>query len=89
MLVDQEPCTADRGCRIVSVEIVVLLSNLFLTCRAGVLQSPSTTVLNWTLNLVVLPRNYNRVNNMRAIRVSTPLYTHTCTQLSIRLLTLT
>ena len=43
---DQEPCTADRGCRIVSAEIVVLLSNLLLTCRAGVLQSPSTTVYN-------------------------------------------
>ena len=28
MLGDQEPCTADRGCRIVSVEIVVLLVNL-------------------------------------------------------------
>ena len=26
MLGDQESCTADRGCRIVSVEIVVLLS---------------------------------------------------------------
>ena len=37
MLGDQEPCTADRGCRIVSVEIVVLLSSLLLTCRAGVL----------------------------------------------------
>ena len=45
MLGDQEPCTADRGCRIVSVEIVVLLSNLLLTCRAGVLQSPSITVV--------------------------------------------
>ena len=28
MLGDQEPCTADRGCRIVSVETVVLLANL-------------------------------------------------------------
>ena len=28
MLGDQEPCTADRGCRIVSVEVVVLLSTL-------------------------------------------------------------
>ena len=26
VLGDQRPCTADRGCRIVSVEIVVLLS---------------------------------------------------------------
>ena len=26
MLEDQRPCTGDRGCRIVSVEIVVLLS---------------------------------------------------------------
>ena len=45
VLGDQEPCTADRGCRIVSVEIVVLLSSLLLTCRAGVLQSPSITVV--------------------------------------------
>ena len=31
LLGDQkEPCIADRGCRIVSVEIVVLLSNLFI-----------------------------------------------------------
>ena len=43
VLGDQEPCTADRGCKIVSVEIVDLLSNLLSTCRAGVLQSPSTT----------------------------------------------
>ena len=39
--------------------------------------------------LVVLTRNYNRVNNMRAIRVSTPLYAHTCTQLSVRVPRLT
>ena len=36
-----------------------------------------------------IPRNYNRVNNTRAIRVSTPLYAHTCTRLSIRVPTLT
>ena len=29
MLGDQEPCTADRGCRIVTVEIVVLLSTFY------------------------------------------------------------
>ena len=45
ILRDQEPCTVDRGCRIVSVEIVVLLSNLLLMCRAGVLQSPSITAV--------------------------------------------
>ena len=37
VLGDQEPCTADQGCRIVSVEFVVLLSSLSLTCRVGVL----------------------------------------------------
>ena len=55
MLGDQEPCTADQGCRIVSVEIVVLLSSLLLTCRAGVLtESQYYSSLNWTLDLVVL-----------------------------------
>ena len=54
VLGDQEPCTADRGCRIVSVEIVVLLSSLLLTCRVGVLtESQYYSSLNWTLNLVV------------------------------------
>ena len=90
LLGDQEPCTADQGCRIVSVGIVVLLSSLLLTCRAGVLtESQYYSSLNWTLNLGVLTRSYNRVNNMRAIRVLTPLYAHTCTQLSIRVSTLT
>ena len=45
VLGDQEPSTANRGCRIVSVEIVVRLSNILLTCRAGVIQSPSITVV--------------------------------------------
>ena len=90
VLGDQEPCTADQGCRIVSVEIVVLLSSLLLTCRAGVLtEFQYYSSLNWTLNLGVLIRNYNRVNNMRAIRVLTPLYAHSCTQLNIRVSTLT
>ena len=30
LLGDQEPCTADRGCRIVSVEIVVLFVKPFI-----------------------------------------------------------
>ena len=91
MLGDQEPCTADRGCRAVSVEFVVLLSSLLLTCRVGVLtesQYYSSLKLN-TEHGGTITRNYNRVNNMRAIRVSTPLYTLTCTQLSIRVPALT
>ena len=56
-----------------------------MSYRVPVLQ----VVYNLTLNSVVLTRNYNRVNNMRVIRVSTPLYAHICTQLSIRVPTLT